>query len=580
MLFQTLSNELHPLLVQKTKNASYVLRYKNKWVDGVSKRISSETVGRILDESTGAFEFSEKFLNKNPQFRGLSFYWDKEHCILTYRNAPGLGPTTQSRLNAGAFYLFLEIAEQAGILEDLKTVWGEKAADIISLAIYFLVHPHLNIDSYFHTAERTLLPGQPLSAKGCTELFESITFDERNQYLKLRTARSSETNNPNYWAYDTTSISSYSETIPLVKYGFNKEHDPLPQIVLGILMDCNTGEPIDYQLLNGATADVSTLKKLFLDHSNIDVDTINLILDRGFDSFESLKLLYLRHTNFILAVKSNSTIIADTFKANWKTLKARNPLEYIPEYECFGRACKANYNFQSKELGQIDSEVYVHMFYSPDKAVSELHRDDLILHGCLEEITERERKKRINKKLGDPSTSLKAYFRRGEKGKWELKSEEWLSIQQNSGLFYLVSNSISSPRECLFKYRSRDVAEKGFNNFKERCAGRRARCQEPSLHAKIFVIYLAVSLRMMLRHRVNQTTEEEHLKTEKIRNIPDNSVPEMIDDLNYVGVTKCMRTSPVKYFWDQLTPKQRDYYKFARVPLPEGTFVLDSFISR
>ncbi len=46
MLFQTLSNELHPLLVQKTKNASYVLRYKNKWVDGVSKRISSENSGK------------------------------------------------------------------------------------------------------------------------------------------------------------------------------------------------------------------------------------------------------------------------------------------------------------------------------------------------------------------------------------------------------------------------------------------------------------------------------------------------------------------------------------------------------
>ena len=68
---------------------------------------------------------------------------------------------------------------------------------------------------------------------------------------------------------------------------------------------------------------------------------------------------------------------------------------------------------------------------------------------------------------------------------------------------------------------------------------------------------------MILRHRVNQTTEEEYLKTEKILNNLDNSVPEMIDDPNYDGVTKCMRTSPVKYFWDQLTPKQRDYYKFA-----------------
>ena len=95
------------------------------------------------------------------------------------------------------------------------------------------------------------------------------------------------------------------------------------------------------------------------------------------------------------------------------------------------------------------------------------------------------------------------------------------------------------------------------------CGGGRARCQERSLHAKIFVIYLAVTLRMILRHRVNQTTEEEYLKTEKILNNLDNSVPEMIDDPNYDGVTKCMRTSPVKYFWDQLTPKQRDYYKFA-----------------
>ncbi len=115
---------------------------------------------------------AKKFLNKNPQFRGLSFYWDKEHCILTYyRNAPGLGPTTSIKAECRSLlFVFRNSRTGRNPRRSQNRLGRKKAADIISLAIYFLVHPHLNIDSYFHTAERTLLPGQPLSAKGCTEL--------------------------------------------------------------------------------------------------------------------------------------------------------------------------------------------------------------------------------------------------------------------------------------------------------------------------------------------------------------------------------------------------------------------------
>lgn len=54
----------------------------------------------------------------------------------------------------------------------------------------------------------------------------------------------------------------------------------------------------------------------------------------------------------------------------------------------------------------------------------------------------------------------------------------------------LGSNEISSAPQALNIYRQKDVVEKAFNNYKDKCGGRRMRCQETSLDGKVFIIYL------------------------------------------------------------------------------------------
>ena len=65
-----------------------------------------------------------------------------------------------------------------------------------------------------------------------SELFASVTEENKEQFFRLQGKRRIENE---YWAYDITSISSYSELIPKVQWGNNKEDDRLPQINLAMV---------------------------------------------------------------------------------------------------------------------------------------------------------------------------------------------------------------------------------------------------------------------------------------------------------------------------------------------------------
>ncbi|MCR5303295.1 MAG: transposase, partial [Lachnospiraceae bacterium] len=85
-----------------------------------------------------------------------------------------------------------------------------------------------------------------------------------------------------YWAYDTTSISSYSETLKQVKYGKNKDDDHLPQINLALLFGERSGLPFYYRKLAGNIPDVKTMRQLIKDLDVLGYGKIKLCLDRGF----------------------------------------------------------------------------------------------------------------------------------------------------------------------------------------------------------------------------------------------------------------------------------------------------------
>ena len=82
--------------------------------------------------------------------------------------------------------------------------------------------------------------GNDIPSQRSSELFQSITEDAKMQFFRLQGKRRVE---KEYWAYDSTSISSYSENLRQVKYGKNKDGEKLPQINLALIFGENSGLP-------------------------------------------------------------------------------------------------------------------------------------------------------------------------------------------------------------------------------------------------------------------------------------------------------------------------------------------------
>lgn len=102
--------------------------------------------------------------------------------------------------------------------------------------------------------------------------------------MRRRAAHSHDLSDHSYWAFDTTSISTFSKTIRKARYGYNKEDDALPQVNVALLIDEFSGEPIYYKTLEGSLNDSVLLRNLFLELSQLDLEAINVVMDRGFCS--------------------------------------------------------------------------------------------------------------------------------------------------------------------------------------------------------------------------------------------------------------------------------------------------------
>lgn len=125
------------------------------------------------------------------------------------------------------------------------------------------------------------------------ELFGSIDEDAKQNFFLLQGQRRLE---EEFLAYDTTSISSYSKSLKQVKFGINKDHDPLPQINLALLFGETSRLPVYYRKLPGNISDVKTVQNMLSDIDFLKLDKVKLVMDRADFTARTISMLYMRST--------------------------------------------------------------------------------------------------------------------------------------------------------------------------------------------------------------------------------------------------------------------------------------------
>ncbi|MDD5100318.1 MAG: transposase, partial [Syntrophales bacterium] len=238
----------------------------------------------------------------DPQTQEVIPTRKKAESIVTEKVKRGPVPISRAaRSFYGATYLFDHIGEDTGVMEDLKTCFPESYRQILSVAYYLILEDRNPLSRFPRWAAIHQHPhGAGISSQRSSELFASITEEARQRFFRLQGKRRAERE---YLAYDTTSVSSYSKCLRQVRYGNNKDHEPLEQINLALLFGQESRLPFYYRKLAGNIPDVKTLRKLLADMNTLGYEKIKVILDRGFFSAANINDMYHHHMKFLIAAR-------------------------------------------------------------------------------------------------------------------------------------------------------------------------------------------------------------------------------------------------------------------------------------
>ncbi len=94
-----------------------------------------------------------------------------------------------------------------------------------------------------------------------------------------------------------------------MRYGKNKDNEPLPQINLLLLFGEKSYLPFYYRRLAGNIPDVKTLQVLIRDLDILGYSKVKLVADRGFYSTGNVNSLYKEHIKFLMAARTSLTFL-------------------------------------------------------------------------------------------------------------------------------------------------------------------------------------------------------------------------------------------------------------------------------
>jgi transposase len=379
-----------------------------------------------------------------------------------------------------------------------------------------------------------------------------VTEDSKERFFRLQGKRRLENE---YWAYDTTSISSYSESLKQVKYGFNKDHDPLPQINLALIFGEETGLPFYYRKLAGNISDVKTVKTLLADLVNLGFDTVKLVMDRGFYSEDNINALYQNHLKFLIATKVSLKYVQQELDQVRDSIRTR--ANYHSNYQLYCHTTKMDWNYSQKRPYKGDvikdkRRMYMHIYYNGEKALEHETRFNSLLDKLETELVSGNRnpehEKQYAKYFEISTTPIRGT-------KVVPKEKAIAQAEKDYGYFVLISNEIKDPILALETYRNKDLVEKAFGNLKERLNLRRtAVSSESSLEGKLFVQFVA----LIYLSRIKKLMSEKLL-------FKDYTMQELLDELD---VIEAFEHPGSTLRVGEVTKKQADLYKTLGVKPP------------
>ena len=404
----------------------------------------------------------------------------------------------------GATYLFDKLADELGLAADLKLCFPDSYKKLLSIAYYLILednNPLYRFEKWNHTHKHPY--GADICSPRSSEFFSSITDEQINKFFRLQGKRRVE---DEYWAYDSTSISSYSETLSQVQYGKNKEDDKLPQLNLLLVFGEESGLPFYYRKLAGNIPNSKTVKHLLQDLDILGFGKTKFVMDRGFYSEDNINGLYREHVKFLVGVKLSLKFIKKNLDVIYDDIRMFT--NYDESIETYGYTVQTEWDYTQERPYKGDvikdkRRIYIHYFYSIEKGAEDEQAFDKRIAGLCKELLE-DKPVESHRKAYEQFFEVKTTPKRGRQVYY--KEDAIKEARKYLGYFALITNETMDAFTALHLYRMKDVVEKAFGNIKERLNMRRLLVSsEKGLDGKIFTEFVALILISHLDHKMKES---------------------------------------------------------------------------
>ena len=331
-------------------------------------------------------------------------------------------------------------------------------------------------------------------------------------------------------AYDTTTVSTYSENQVEARYGFNKDGDGLKTIKVLTLYSIDTRRPIAFTKQPGNLPDVIAIKNSLSQLSALGLDAAEIVTDNGFYSDQNISEMFQAKFGFVTLVKTSLSWVRKEIDTHMEELSSIHTVcDFDPGIHgvtvkltrTFAKERKYANQEAGKAKGDIEHfsrKIYLHIFYSLERhnaARASFDADIIELKSLLEKGFS------VDELPEDTQKKVKKYLdikTRGGKVTVTAKDEVCREAYRYQGYFALVSNREKDAFECLRKYRKRETIEDFFEEGKQYADGRRPRVwNTDTLRGRMFVQFVALCYYEYFSDQVRQMKQSLSYSPEEVR---------------------------------------------------------------
>jgi len=462
-------------VIIKNKSGNNVYLYESESYRENGKVKNKRRIVGKVDPVTGEHIFKPEYIEE----KGINSFDSPVHKQRVY----SVNDIKKSKVTEyGVFFLLDEISKQIGLVDVLANTIPAAYKEILNLAFFIVAsgEPALYCEDWLYKSEH--YPGKALSSQRISELLLALTPGERNAFFESWSDHRRENE---YIALDITSISTYSEQINYAEWGYNRDKEKLPQINICLLLGEKSRLPILQVVYSGSLKDVSTLKNTLQLASNLNLDDMSVVMDKGFASAKNVKVMLDPDSKlrFLIALPFNMSFPKKQVESEYGGI------------DCVENTIIAGADILrgvTKVRAWDGYDIYTHTYLNSDEATQAKNRLYAKIQKFIDQV-----KLDPATQINNPDVKKYLIVRKSTKEPIGLtiniRHEVIKNELMHSGWLVLISNHVDNAREAILIYRGKDVVEKGFQYMKNCLDLARLRVHsDNAMQNKVFVGFIAL----------------------------------------------------------------------------------------